>query len=281
MMMEENYTQNFRFTNSSFGDNLLKELSLIICVIISLVFIALDVSSSKKLDSVKMSFYNLLAPVLSTTTKIGNVMDDFFLNFNTLSELNKKIDYLSKENAEMQFWKNKAVRFEAENQSLKELLKYSDNWNYNFVSSRIAIDNSSSFNRSVVIEAKNLKENQSVMSKEGLVGRITKASDDFANVLLITDIDSRVPVVVERTREKGIIFGQDSNVLTLNYLANKNDVTVGDRIVTSGDGGVFLPGLLVGRVSFINNDKVEIIPSTNFNRLEFVSALTTKKERLE
>jgi rod shape-determining protein MreC len=234
----------------------------------------MEIIDSNKMKSAKMGFYNTMAPVFHTTMKTGEVINDFFLNFNTISNLNKQIEALQAENNNLEFWKNKALSKEAENKSLKNLLKYSDNWEYNFISSKIAINNFESYNRNGIIKAKNIQENQTVMSSLGLVGKIVKTGNNFANVLLITDINSKVPVIIERNREKAIVYGQnDNNKLLLKYLSVDSDAMIGDRIITSGDGSIFMPGLLVGTIVYIDDKQVLVKPATDFSKLEVVSIL--------
>ena len=265
--------QNLHFTKQTLGSMCLREASMVICLLISLMLVILDSTNSQGLNKVKMSLQSSFASVFSSTAKFTKGIDDFFINFNTVSELNKRNSDLEKDNATLHMWRNKALRFEAENESLKELLKFEEIENYEFQSAQIAINNSASFNRNVVIDAKGLNRNQSIVSAHGLVGRVIEATDTHANVLLITDINSKVPSLVERTRDKAIAVGQNTKQLRLEYLPDEADITVGDRILTSGDGSIFESGLLIGTVTYIEGPNVRIKTSTNFDKIEFVSIL--------
>ncbi|MCT4574634.1 MAG: rod shape-determining protein MreC [Alphaproteobacteria bacterium] len=276
--MGKHHKQNLHFTIMSLSSSLIKELYMIICVLLSIMLLTLEATKSTSLEKSKMALYDSFSPIFSSANTLTNTIDDFFLNFNTVSSLNKKNKKLLEENAIMQAWRNKALRFEAENKSLQDLLKFSDGFDYDFKSSRIAIDNSRGFHRNVVIESSNFEKNQSVMSSRGLVGRIMETDKDFSNVLLITDVDSKVPAIVERTRDRVIVAGQNSSTLRLDYLPENAEITIGDRIITSGDGSVFLPGLFIGTVSYIDSGRIEVSPATNFNKVEFVSVLIEEKD---
>lgn len=265
--------QNLHFTKDTLGSVLLRESPMMVCVFLSVILILLEATNSQKLDDAKMTMQNTLAPIFSSTSKITNTIDDFFLNFNTVSELNKKNEALLKENANMEMWRNRALRFEAENLSLKDLLKFKKPRKYDFESARIAIDNSNSFNRAIIVDAGELEKNQSVVSAHGLIGRVLNVAAEHSRVLLITDINSKVPAVIERNRTKVIASGRNTKQLRLEYLPEDADITVGDRLITSGDGAVYVPGLLIGTVSYIEDSKVKIKPATDFNRIEFVSIL--------
>jgi rod shape-determining protein MreC len=265
--------QNLHFTKQTFGSVCLKEASMFFCILLSVILLLMDATNSKKMDAGKMALQNAFAPIFSYTSKFANSMDDFFLNFNTVSALNKEKQGLLEENANMQMWRNKALRFEAENQSLKELLKFDNSEDYTFISAQIAIDNSASFNKNVIVKAKGLEKNQSVVSSHGLVGRILEVGDNYSSVLLITDVNSKVPAIIERTRVKTITSGRNTKSLSLSYIPEEADITIGDRVITSGDGSVFLPGLLIGTISYIEGDNVKVNPATDFDRMEFISVL--------
>ena len=89
---------------------------------------------------------------------------------------------------------------------------------------------------------------QAVVTGEGLAGRIAEVGDNSARVLFVTDVNSRLPVLIERTRERAILAGDNSALLRLTLLQSVQGVQRGDRIVTSGHGGSFPVGIPVGEV---------------------------------
>ena len=108
---------------------------------------------------------------------------------------------------------------------------------------------------------------------KGSVGRVVEAGDRASRILLLTDLNSRVPVVVESSRYRAILEGDNSDELRLGFLPNTGDVRVGDRIVTSGHGGVFPAGLPVGIVTELAGDTAVVTPHVRFDRLEYVRVL--------
>jgi len=114
---------------------------------------------------------------------------------------------------------------------------------------------------------------QAVITGEGLVGRVVEAGERSARVLLITDINSRIPVVVQRTGDRALLAGDNSPYPRLLYLSPDAVVLVGDQVVTSGHGGVFIPGLPVGRVRAVTDDAVEVEPYVDWDRIEYVRLL--------
>jgi rod shape-determining protein MreC len=92
-----------------------------------------------------------------------------------------------------------------------------------------------------------VRENQAVTYGNALIGRIIELYDQYAHVLPVTDINSRVPVYLPRTKQQAILFGQNNHTPALFYV-QPQDIKKGDLVVTSGQGGIFPPGLLVGQV---------------------------------
>ena len=93
---------------------------------------------------------------------------------------------------------------------------------------------------------------QAAVTGQGLVGRVTAVGERASRVLLVTDINSRIPVRVDRTRERAVLAGNNSSSPSLIYLPPETGVQVGDRIVTSGHGGVFPKGIPVGIVTVVD-----------------------------
>jgi len=276
--MVKPHKQNLHFTKDTVGSVFLREIYMFVCIFLSVIFIFLDITNSSAANSFKMSVRNSFSPIFFITTKVANNVDAFFLNFNTVSELNKKNKQLLKENSEMQTWINKALKYQAENESLKELLKFSYDLDYDLHSAKIIMDNYGSFHQQASINSPNLIKNQTVISDLGLVGRVINTSSETSEVLLITDMRSKVPAMIERTRDKIIVLGTGSiKNMQLEYLDENAELNIGDRVITSGDGSIYIPGLLIGTVSYIDEDKIEITPATKFNQLEFVSVLKEKR----
>lgn len=123
------------------------------------------------------------------------------------------------------------------------------------------------------------KRNQAVITHQGIVGRILEVADGTSKVLLITDINSSVDALVQRTRARGIVEGRASNLCELKYVSGSDGVRLGDLVVTSGLCGIFPGGLPIGKVVRIEKDSfglfqyVELTPIASLNRLEEVCIL--------
>src|SRR5258708_3452496 len=108
---------------------------------------------------------------------------------------------------------------------------------------------------------------QAVVTGEGLAGRIAEVGDNSARVLYVTDVNSRLPVLIERTRERAILAGDNSAQLRLTLLQSVAGVQRGDRIITSGHGGSFPVGIPVGAGVETGEGSVRVRPFGDFSRL--------------
>ena len=119
-----------------------------------------------------------------------------------------------------------------------------------------------------------------VISPEGVVGQILKASPDYATVLLVTDYNSAIDAIVQRTRAKGIVEGKEGNRCQLKYLLRTEDVEPGDIVITSGLDGKFPKGLMIGEIQKVDKRHLgvfqyaELIPKVDLDRLEEVLVIT-------
>ena len=121
---------------------------------------------------------------------------------------------------------------------------------------------------------------QAVISEAGLVGHIVEAGERASRLLLLTDLNSRVPVVVESSRARAILAGNNSDRPKLRFLADNAVPPPGERIVTSGHGGVFPSGLAVGLVAPGDLGGARVEPFADFNRIEYVRVVRYQPPRL-
>mgnify|MGYP001426707493 CR=1 FL=1 len=142
-----------------------------------------------------------------------------------------------------------------------------------FVTARIIAGTMGSISNTFVINAGSedgVGKGQPVLSDKGFVGRIIAVSKNSARILLATDINSRIPVILESTRTRALMVGGNTERPRLIHLPPGAQITSSERIVTSGHGGVFPPGLPVGLVASVNDVSVEVQLFTDYHLIEFV-----------
>lgn len=180
---------------------------------------------------------------------------------------------LKMENARLLEWQATARRFAVENRELRKLLSYRPDASVSYVTARVIGDKGGAFLRSILInegEDGGVKKGQAALTGKGLLGRVESVGQYSARILLITDLNSRVPVVVEKTRVRAILAGDNSRFPRLEFLSANSQLAVGQRIVTSGHGDAFPPGIPVGVITSVGDTGVRVEAFADSDRLEFV-----------
>jgi rod shape-determining protein MreC len=169
----------------------------------------------------------------------------------------------------------------AENQRLKRLIHVVEQGYQPIVTARVLTDVSGPFARSILISAglqNGVEKGMAVVNDEGLVGRVTDVGLISARVLLITDINGRVPVVASVSRERAILAGNNGDAPTLEYLPLDSNIQSGEMVVTSGEGLLFPPGILVGKIQIGEDKTYHVTPAVTWHRLDLVSVLAPDQE---
>jgi len=207
----------------------------------------------------------LARPVATVNHGIEDVRDLIHLRAENLR--------LREENARLRQWEQVARALEAQNKGLREALQFVPHEDRHSTAGRVIADAGGAFVRSLLVDAgaeDGVTKGQAVIVGQSLIGRVSEVGKISARVLLITDLNSRIPVMVESTRDHAILAGDNTDNPKLLYLPASVALSPGERIVTSGDGGAFPPELPVGVVSSVGEDGVRVQPFANWNRLEYV-----------
>lgn len=168
-----------------------------------------------------------------------------------LGAMQKELERLRSENTKLESWYHTAQRLQAENEQLRESAKRIDDPKASFVTARVVMDQDQAYLRTALIaagRANGVTPGQAVLDGDALIGRVLEVSDHVARLLLVTDVSSRIPVMVEKTGQRAILAGTNHNTPELRYVPEDALIANGDRVVTSGHGGVFPPYLPVGVV---------------------------------
>lgn len=184
---------------------------------------------------------------------------------------------LREENRRLLAWEGEALRLRVQNEALRELLEMPRVEDAPVrTAARILADSGGSFVQSRLIDAgsaRGVAPGMAVMGPRGLVGRVVEAGERSARVLLLTDLNSRIPVLMERTRDQAILEGDNSGLPRLRFLPVAPGLAPGDRVLTSGVGGILPPGLLIGEIASIGEQEVLVRPYVDWRRLDHVAVL--------
>ena len=225
------------------------------------------------MERVRASVTDAVAPVLEVLSRPVATFDRLVDEASALSSLREENARLRAENQRLIDWQAAARKLSSENQQLKGLLNFAPGAEPGFISGRVIADSGGAFVHSIMVGAGSrvgVSKGQAVITGDGLVGRVHGTGSRASRVLLMTDLNSRIPVVVENTRMRAILAGDNSDRPRLIHMPPGAIVNVGDRIVTSGHGGAFPPGIPVGVVAHSGDGGVTVKPYVHRDRLEYV-----------
>lgn len=169
--------------------------------------------------------------------------------------------------------RQRVLELEAENQALRNLMSYRPPGMYRFTSARVVADASGAFAQSLLIslqDAGDISLGQAVLGNDGFIGRVISLGRHTGRVLLVTDINSQIPVKIRRTGHRALLVGDNSRRLKLLYLPADLTLYPGDQIVTSGHGGRLPPSLPVGVITGRAGEIAYAVPTQDLSRIEYV-----------
>lgn len=229
-----------------------------LCLVISFLLLGFSVLKPQSLSGVRVGVGDMVSPVLSTITRPIQILVETVSNVSGLSELKAENAQLRAENIRLKEWYQTALMLQAENKSLQGLLNLEKTPNHNFVTARVISDAGNAYVKTLLVKSgadSGIEKNQAVISDGGMIGRVIEAGDKTARVLLLTDVNSRLPILIEGSNQKAILAGDNTDLPLLTHLPVDSGITQGDRVITSGDGGIFYPGHPIGRI--VKNQKGE------------------------
>lgn len=209
---------------------------------------------------------------LVPATRISQMVSGF-QSYARLYEQNQE---LRRELQRMTAWKEAAVQLDQENAKLLALNNVRIDPALTGLTGMVLMDSGTAFRQSVLLNVgaqDGVIEGWATMDGLGLVGRIAGVGRTTSRVVLLTDPSSRIPVTVQTTGERALMTGDNTPLPLLEFIENADNVRPGDRVVTSGDGGVFPAGLLVGQVAQGTDGRMRILMAADYGRLEFLRVL--------
>lgn len=218
---------------------------------------------------------NAASPAIGAASEVLRGVGGVWTGALDLVDLRRELERARRENERLREWRAEAQYLESENAVLRALFGVRPQPARQSLTAQVIGGASGPYQHSILAnagEVEGVRDGAPAVDGSGLVGRVVAVGRSSSRILLLTDVNSRVPVVLRESGARAILAGDGSNLPTL-LLSSRSNPQTGELIVTSGDGGLYGPGLPVGRVEAITASTIRVAPFARFGALEFVRIL--------
>lgn len=250
-----------------------QRFALLFLVGVAVALMLLDKADSVVIERARSAVNDAVAPILDAASRPVASFNEIAEQAGELVSVAAENTALREQNERLQHWQTVAQRLEAENQALRSLLNLTPEPIRHYVTAQVVADQGGAFVRSVLVDAgarEGVARGQAALTGEGLAGRVVEVGKRITRVLLITDMNSRIPILVGDTQDRAVLVGDNTALPYLRYLEPRVEVKPGDRVVTSGHGGVFPPGLPVGQVTSAGEDGIRVQPFADWGHMQYL-----------
>jgi rod shape-determining protein MreC len=228
---------------------------------------------ARLIDSVRAVVADATAPALDLFSYPLSLAEDVLQDVVAMRDLRAENERLREENAKLAQLRLAAHRLQEENQSLRRLMRFDPGPGAQSLATRVVADTGGLFARSVMVHVgteQGLRNGLAVFGTDGLAGRVQSVGQQAARVLLLTDLNSKIPVAIGEGRIRAIMSGRNDSLPALEFFRSDEVPTAGALVVTSGDGGLFHPGLPIGIVRAGGTGGWHVRPFVDWDTLDHV-----------
>lgn len=241
----------------------------IICIIASKI-------SEDFSKEVSFIFVGISTPIVETISFPFNSTIGILTDFNDLVKAKKENVLLKSELQKMRAYYIATLNTYQENKDLKQALNFVKDKSTNYRVAQVIGWSHQLFNNNVIIDAginRGIREGNIVVGDIGVVGRIEHVEKTRSRLILINDSTSRIPVMISNARVRGILVGNNSNLMEIIYSSKGKEIEVGDMVYTSGDGDTLPSGLFIGRIKKVENNTILVSMVEDIANLNFVTII--------
>ncbi|MDR1025978.1 MAG: rod shape-determining protein MreC [Lactobacillus sp.] len=255
---------------------LAKKFAIVILFFTAFVFMLINKTDTVIIEKTSSVATDIVSPIMDTLVIPARAVGNLYDYFRELKQIHQDNKRLMEENARLLKIRDNAISLEIENKILTNLLNYVAPPEATFFTARIVAEEEDTFSHSVIVYTgsnNTVRKGQVALGSRGVVGRVDRVGNMYSRIMLLTDINSKVPVVIERTRVRGILSGDNTSVPKMVFTPLSAEINVGDRVVTSGVAGTFPPGLPVGRVISAEKGNIKVEMFSDLASLEYVKII--------
>jgi len=248
-------------------------------VLAALIFYSLNIPHKRDANFIERGVMMAFSPAMKPAARVSGFFEDIWDNYINLVNVRSENLRLRDEIKGLNSRIVSAGEAMLANQRLEKLLDMKNTIKIPTLSVSIVGEDVSSWFRTLLIDrgsSSGIAEGMAVVAADGVVGQIVKVAPNTARVLLLTDHASGIAATIQRSRARGVVKGKGEGLCSLEFTTREEDVKVGDMVITSGIGGVFLKGIPIGEVTMVKRGEygifqtITIRPSANISHLEEV-----------
>jgi len=250
-----------------------QRFSLFALIILSIIFLFAETIETKPLNYLRSFIKDTIYRGSLVVSIPFKSFDNIAKNVSTHINIYENYSKLKIENNELKNNILKSDFLELENTQLRKLIEEQVTSSSNLVSARVMLDKQSPYLNSLIINIgsnKNIKNGMAVLDGKNFIGRIVDVNFFSSRVLLVSDLNSKIPIISAPSAHHAILTGHGENALSLEYLPETHNIKDGDKIYTSGKEGIFSPGIPIGVVK-IENDIVAVSLFSELSQITFIN----------
>ena len=251
----------------------LAKLTLPVLIVASFGLMLLGKADALLAERARAALFDATAPIYAVLAEPLGLLHAAVTEIGGLWDLRAENARLRGENERLRRWQSVALALDAENQRLKASLAWVPDPEASFITARVVADAGGVYARAVLLAVgpnHGIRKGEIAVDERGLVGRITEVGARTARVLLITDLNSRIPVILEDSRAHAILVGTNGSRPRLLYWPEGIVPKEGERVVTSAEANAFPANLPIGVVHYSNGNVPEVEPAAMLRQLEIV-----------
>lgn len=242
----------------------------------AIVFLIVSKSNNHVNSEVSAFTRDTMSPIVDVLSLPARAFVATYRYIIDIKNIHTENKLLKEENKQLYNAQLQLRALEIENSLLSQLLNYIPPPDSTSHTVRIVATENDAFANSFIAYTGNvdsIKKGQIALTHEGVIGRVDNVGSNYSTISLITDINSRIPVVIERNRTRGVLYGDNTNLTKLMFTPFSADIRIGDRVLTSGIAGVFPPGLPVGIVTSVDKNDIFVKPFANIKSAEYIKII--------
>jgi len=255
-----------------------QKFSLLALIIASVILLSLESINSKPLNFVRSAIKDVIYRTSFISSIPGNTISPMFTTIQSHFKIFEQYEIVKLELQQLKNQQNQIAYLKTENDKLKKVIDDTDIYNHESIISKVLLDKESPFLKSVILNKgfkSGLKKGMPVLKGPYFVGRITEVNYLSSRVLLISDLNSKIPVLIEPMGYQAIMSGTGDDFALLDFLPKNHQLEVGNLVFTSGTGGIFFPGIPIGRIELIE-EKFHVEFFSDLSQLYLINVITSE-----